>query len=108
MSWIVPDGVLDDEPPSRRIVVPLANASSSPIGGVAELREAVPGSPIIAATCVSVPAGSEASVALDLDREALTELEVRSHYTVRLELIVSEAGGRRALISSPYLLRDHP
>lgn len=106
VTWIAPDGVLDER--SSRLRVPLANMSSSAIGGIAELREATPRGPIIAASCVSVAAGARALVTLKIDREALAELELRFHYAVRLELLVTEPTGQRALIDSEYLLQSHP
>jgi hypothetical protein len=106
VSLLPPGGVLQARLPSSRLAVTLLNANPFAVAGVARLREATPGGPTIAASCVSAPPGARARVSLTLSAGALADLELRQHYWVRLELVLAAAQGLSSTVTTTYLLKS--
>jgi len=105
VSLLPPGGVLQPLISPSRPAVTLFNANPFVVAGVAHLREATGGSQI-AATCVSAPPSAHAKVSLTLGARVLADLEVRQHYSVRLELVLAAAQGAKGTVARTYLLKS--
>lgn len=106
VSLLPPGGVLQPLISPSRPAVTLFNANPFAVAGVARLREATAGSLAIAATCVSAPPDAHTKVSLTLGARALADLEVRQHYSVRLELVLAAAQGAKGTVVRTYLLKS--
>jgi hypothetical protein len=98
-------GVLDVRLHPPRVKLTLTNTAPLVLDELVRVRESLPGGLTIAARCVSAAAQSRTAVLLTLSARALAELELRSRYRVRVELVPSAAQGSMWLLTATYLLK---
>ncbi len=99
-----PGSVLHLRPESPAVELTVTNSGAAPVQGLATLRLLAGGDPIIAASCVVVPAQGAAPLTLQLERPALASIGLLGRYRVRLELALSGSEGASVTLAAGHLL----